>query len=235
MKIIAIIPAYNESSNIVKVIDDIKSRTDIDMVVVNDGSTDNTGKIAEETGKAYVINLPCNIGIGGCVQTGFKFAKNNDYDAAFQFDGDGQHKASEIEKILKPIQEDRADVVIGSRFLIKNIGFRSTRFRRIGIKIFQLVNSALINQSIKDNTSGFRAYNKKAIHFLSENYPSDYPEPEAIIILGKNGFRIQEVSVEMLSRESGESSISGFLSLYYMMKVLLSIFMSSFRPKIYKE
>jgi len=222
--------------NIKKVIDDIDEiQANIDILVINDGSTDNTGHIAEETGKAYVINLPCNLGIGGCVQTGFKFAKKNNYDVAFQFDGDGQHKASEIDKILKPIQDGQVDVVIGSRFLIKNDGFQSTYWRRVGIKIFEIVNSTLIKQNIKDNTSGFRAYNKKAIHFLSDHYPSDYPEPEAIITLGKNGFRLSEVSVVMKERGSGESSISGVHSFYYMVKVLLAIFMNSLRPRIYKE
>jgi len=236
MKILTIVPAYNESANIGKVIEDICGHEKkLDILVVNDGSHDHTGAIAEESGDAFVINLPCNLGIGGCVQTGFKFAKIKGYDIALQFDGDGQHKAEEINKILLPIEQDVADVVIGSRFIKKNIGFQSTFLRRIGIKIFEIVNSVLIKHTITDNTSGFRAYNRKAIHFLSENYPLDYPEPEAVIILGKNNFRISEVPIIMQEREGGKSSIQGIRSLYYMIKVLLAVIMSSLRPQIFRE
>jgi len=236
MKILSIIPAYNESANIENVLKDLYNQNiEFDVLVVNDGSVDKTGEVAEASGKAYVVNLPCNLGIGGGVQTGFKFAKQKNYDIAFQFDGDGQHKASEIKIILEPIIKNQADVVIGSRFLMKNSGFQSTFSRRIGIKIFEMVNSILIKQKITDNTSGLRAYNKKAIGFLSDFYPLDYPEPEAVILLGKNGFRIVEVPVMMQERKGGRSSISGFGSVYYMIKVLLAIFVNYLRPRIVKE
>jgi len=233
MKILAIVPAYNEQSNILNVINSLKAEhPNIDILVINDGSDDDTGKIAESSGKADVINLPCNLGIGGAVQTGFKYAVINDYDYAFQFDGDGQHNAEEVSKILDPVIKNKADVVIGSRFKRKSGSYKSTWLRRIGIIIFSIFNTILINQRIQDNTSGFRSYNKKAIHFLAENYPTDFPEPEAIILLGKNRFRFIEVPVNMKERQNGVSSIRGLQSVYYMIKVLLAIFIASLRPKM---
>jgi glycosyltransferase involved in cell wall biosynthesis len=235
-KILVIIPAYNEASNIVNVIEGVKAENPLwHIAVINDASKDNTEKHAEETGKAFVINLPCNLGIGGAVQTGFKFAKRYNYDIALQFDGDGQHKASEIYKLLEPIEREEADVVIGSRFCRLSNGFKSTIIRRIGIKLFEILNSCLIKQKITDNTSGFRAYNKKSISFLSDNYPTDYPEPEAVILLGRNGFHIEEVMVDMQERQSGVSSISGLKPAYYMIKVLLAIFVNTLRPKIMEK
>lgn len=231
MKLLAIVPAYNEEKNVGPVIESLKEEMPaLNIVVINDGSADDTSVTAAETKKALVIDLPCNLGIGGAVQTGFLYAVKEGYEAAFQFDGDGQHVASEVDKILAPILAGEADVVIGSRFLAGNRGFRSTLNRRAGIKIFEWVNSIFIGQRITDNTSGFRAYNKKALIFLSRYYPSDYPEPEAVILLGRNGFRLKEVSVEMKERTSGRSSITAFRSLYYMVKVLLAIFVTALRP-----
>lgn len=231
--ILIIVPAYNESQNIVNVIESLtKENPEWDIIVINDGSIDNTGELAESTGKAFVINLSYKIGIGSSVQTGFKFAGKYNYDFALQFDGDGQHKASEINKLLEVVKNKKADVVIGSRFCTKNSIYKPTFLRYLGIKIFEIVNSFLIHQKVTDNTSGFRAYNKKAINFLAESYPSDYPEPEAIILLGKNGFRIKEVFAEMQQRQGGVSSISGLKNIYYMIKVLLSVFLTSTRPKI---
>ena len=230
MKLLAIVPAFNEEKIISNVIDSLtESSLKPDIVVINDCSNDNTLTQALNNGKAYVVDLPCNLGIGGAVQTGFKFAEKHDYDFAFQFDGDGQHLASEIEKLISPLIKDEADVVIGSRFIEKHSGFRSTLPRRIGIGIFKLLNSVLIRQKITDNTSGFRAYNKKAIRFLADNYPSDYPEPEAVILLGKNNFRITELSVNMIERETGVSSINSFRAIYYMLKVILSVLMCASR------
>jgi len=232
VKILAIVPAFNEEENIEGVIEAIRgSNPLIDILVVNDGSDDRTGEVARSSEVARVVTLPCNLGIGGAVQTGFRFAKQENYDLAFQFDGDGQHLASEIEKILAPVRDNRADIVIGSRFCENNGGYRSTLFRRLGIKVFEIVNSFLIGQRVTDNTSGFRAYNRKAIEFLARNYPMDYPEPEAVLILGKNGFRIVEVSVHMGGRAGGRSSISGIGSLYYMIKVLLALIVCCIRPK----
>ncbi|HPI90084.1 MAG TPA: glycosyltransferase family 2 protein [Spirochaetota bacterium] len=236
MKKLAIIPAYNEERIIVSVIDEIKGFDEsIDILIINDASTDRTGQVAAACGRAIVINLPCNLGIGGAVQTGFKYAARYGYDIAFQYDGDGQHIASEISKLVRPLELHEAEVVIGSRFCTSHNGFKSTLVRRIGIKIFKIVNSLLVRQWICDNTSGFRAYNKRAIQFLSSNYPGDYPEPEAVILLGRNGFRMVEVFTEMRERPEGYSSITAFKAVYYMIKVLLAIFMCALRPKIVKE
>ena len=212
-KILAIVPSYNEEKSIAHVIGAIKDNDpSIDILVVNDGSIDNTGAVAKSTGKAFILNLSCNLGIGGAVQAGFKYASRNGYDVAFQFDGDGQHLTSEIKTLLDPILKNDADVTIGSRFRGKTGGFQSTLLRRGGIKIFELLNSLLINQKITDNTSGFRAYRRKAIHFLADQYPSDYPEPEAVLLLGRNGFRLKEVAVRMQERKEGKSSITGIRS-----------------------
>jgi len=233
-RILIIIPAYNEAAGIAALLESLHRQNPAwDIVVINDGSKDKTGEMAEATGLAFVINLPCNLGIGGAVQTGFTFAKRYDYDLAVQCDGDGQHPAQEIPKLFAPIFAQDADVVIGSRFCEMHDGWKSTWGRRIGIKVFEVVNTFLIQQRITDNTSGFRAYNKQAIHFLAEHYPQDYPEPEAVVILGRHGFRIREVPVMMQARQYGSSSISEFKSLYYMVKVLLAILINMIRPKIF--
>jgi glycosyltransferase involved in cell wall biosynthesis len=233
MKILSIVPAYNEETNILNVLQSLnKEYPKADIVVVNDCSNDNTEKLVQQYGKSFLINLPCHLGIGGAVQTGFKFAVKNDYDIAFQFDGDGQHKASEINKLIEPLLKDETDVVIGSRFLEKHKGFKSTKTRQIGIKFFEIVIRLLTGQKITDATSGFRAYNRKAISFLSQTYPTDYPEPEAILLLNKNGFRIKEVFITMQERKGGKSNIKGIISLYYMLKVLLSVSVTNLRPKI---
>ena len=236
MKILAIVPSFNVEENITHVIEAIREVDPlIDILVVNDCSKDETGALAESTGQATVVNLPCNLGIGGAVQTGFKYAVRKGYDIAFQFDGDGQHLASEIKILLDPILHNEADVVIGSRFCKQQNGFRSTLLRRKGIKVFEMLNSLLIKQRITDNTSGFRAYCRKAIRFLAENYPDDYPEPEAVLLLGKNGFRLKEVPVCMQERKGGNSSITGIKSGYYMIKVLLAVLVNAMRPRIVKD
>ena len=205
MKVLVIIPAFNEAANISQVIGHLHDGfPDADLLVVNDGSADRTGQLARETGLAKVLNLPCNLGIGGSVQTGFIFAVRHGYDAVLQFDGDGQHVASEIPFLLEPLSSDKADVVIGSRFCSEQQGFRSYPLRRFGIRIFSLLNSLLIGQRITDSTSGFRAYNRKSFSFLAETYPADYPEPEAILLLGKNGFRLREVGTRMRERQGGD-------------------------------
>jgi hypothetical protein len=228
---LVVIPAYNEAENIRDVINCLREmRTHLDILVINDGSSDKTGSIA--AAGANVINLPNNLGIGGAVQTGFKYACRNGYQTTIQFDGDGQHLAEEIPKLLRGFTDSNTDMVIGSRFLKPHNGFRSTFIRRIGIRIFQLINSLLIGQRITDNTSGFRAYNRNAIEFLAQNYPIDYPEPESVILLGRNGFRVSEVSTLMRERQGGGSSISGVTGVYYMIKVLLAILMTAVRKPV---
>jgi len=237
MNTCVIVPAYNEEKNIVSVLQDIhNANKNYAIAVIDDGSTDCTAKIAAKEKIAKIISLPCNLGIGGAVQTGFKYAYENDFDIAVQFDGDGQHIAAEIEKLLEPIVKNEADAVIGSRFLQKNQqGFRSTFMRRIGIKIFEIICRIFIGQRISDCTSGFRAYNKKAIEMLANNYPTDFPEPETVILLKKNYFRIMEVAVEMRGRIHGSSSIGSLKSMYYMVKVILSMSMVKMRPSFKME
>lgn len=231
-KILIIIPAHNEASTIADLVRSLNAYSSSwDVLIVNDGSTDETGALAESTGLARVVNLPYNLGIGGAVQTGFKYAYQMEYDFALQFDGDGQHKVDEIQKLLDIVCNKEADVAIGSRFCQVNDGFKSQRLRRVGIKIFEYFSFILIRQRITDHTSGFRAYNKTAIEFLKDNYPIDYPEPEVVILLGKNQFTIKETFTQMLERQGGVSSISTIRGPYYMIKVLLSMFMASIRLK----
>ncbi len=233
MKILVVVPAYNEASNIEKVISDVLFVNNLfDILVVNDCSKDDTAKVVSKTSIVKLVNLPFNLGIGGAVQTGMKYAARNGYDVAIQFDGDGQHHADQIAEIINPIIRNEADVVIGSRFLDKSQNFRSTWQRRVGIKIFEGLNYLMIQQIIKDNTSGFRAYNKRAIKILAEYYPCDFPEPEAIVLLGKNGFRMKEVKTVMSERKGGKSSIEGLRSIYYMIKVIFSILIYCARPRI---
>ena len=235
-KILIIVPAFNEAENIRGVIRKLHAENaEWDVVVINDASTDDTSAIAKETGNAEVINLPFNLGIGGCVQTGFRYARNKDYDIALQFDGDGQHSAEEIHKLLEIIINNEADVAIGSRFSQKHNGFRSTSSRRMGIRLFEWFSFLLIRQRITDHTSGFRAYNHKAVHFLADHYPCDYPEPEVVILLGKNGFKIRETFTQMHERKGGVSSIPLARGPYYMIKVMLAMFMSAIRSKIYQH
>jgi len=220
-KISAIVPAYNEENNIASVIADLrKYQPSIKIVILNDASTDQTEKIARTSG-VTVLNLAVNLGIGGAVQTGFIYARDKRYDIVLQFDGDGQHLASEISKLLKPLIREETDVVIGSRFLEKG-GFRSSLARQAGIRLISLINKLITGRKILDNTSGFRAFNQKAIAFLAENYSQDYPEPEAVVQLLRNGFNILEVPVQMRERLSGHSSIRPIHSFYYIIKVLLS-------------
>lgn len=232
-KILIIIPAYNEEANIRNVILALKKEnSNFTCLVVNDGSKDNTQQEAEASKLAITIELPSNLGIGGAVQTGFKYALYHNYDYAIQFDGDGQHLPGEIPKILAPLYKNECDTCIGSRFIKKTDGFQSTFMRRLGIKFFETLNNMLIKQKITDSTSGLRAYNKECIAFLAAHYPTDYPEPETIILLGKNGFTVKEVSVEMQERQGGQSSISGLKSALYMIKVSLAILMAARREKI---
>lgn len=227
-KILVIVPAYNEENSIVGVIEDIKKHLrEADVVIINDASTDRTADAVKSIPDLIrdgvkLIDLPINLGIGGAVQTGFRYALKSGYDVAVQIDGDGQHRASEAKKLIAPVANGEADMVIGSRYLEKK-GFLSSPFRRFGNFIFRIVNSALIGQKVTDNTSGFRGYSKEAVKFLTRYYPSDYPEPESIVLLARNGFRIKEVPVIMQERTAGESSITPIKTIYYMVKVMLAI------------
>ncbi len=236
IKILIIVPAFNESEIIVDVIRALHNENpDWNILVVNDASTDGTGELVQETNYATVIDLPFNLGVGGCVQTGFRYAVKYDYDIALQFDGDGQHQVTEVWKLINLIINNQADVAIGSRFLKKQNGYRTPILRRLGIRVFEVFTYFLIHQRISDHTSGFRAYNKSSLRFLAEYYPSDYPEPEAVILLGRNGFRMKEVYTEMLERQGGVSKVSLTRGPYYMFKILLSMFMTSIRSRIIKK
>ncbi|MBN2104182.1 glycosyltransferase family 2 protein [bacterium] len=231
-KMLAIVPAYNEAGSIVEVVEDIQRVIPaMDVLVVNDCSTDQTEARARNT-TSTVISLSFNLGIGGAVQTGFKYAAENGYDIAVQVDGDGQHMASEIPLLINTMETCQADVVIGSRFIEKK-GYTTSWVRRLGVTVFTNLNSLVLRKRITDNTSGFRAYNRRAIIFLSGNYPQDYPEPESVILLGVNGFHLEEVPVQMRERIHGQSSISAVRSIYYMVKVLLAIFVDIFKERLH--
>ena len=217
-----IIPAYNEAGIILNVIDDIKLHcNNVDYIVINDCSTDNTLEVLRENHIKY-IDLPFNLGIGGAVQTGYKYAYMNNYDVAVQFDGDGQHMAEHVCDILKPLTDGQADIAIGSRFINKE-GFQSSLLRRLGIKIISELVYKLSGIKVIDITSGFRAVNKKMMSVYAHNYVQDYPEPEAVVIAGKYGAKVKEVAVKMRERQFGVSSITPLGSIYYMIKVSISL------------
>lgn len=226
-KILVIIPAFNEECSLPAVIGKIRRFSGIDVLVVNDGSRDNTSEVARAAG-AGVIDLPFNLGIGGAVQTGYLFADKNGYDVAVQVDADGQHDPDDLFTIISPVLRGEADMVLGSRF-VEATGYRSPLARRVGIALFSAVVSLITGQTFKDTTSGYRAVNKRIIRFFADNYPTDYPEVEALVVLKRNGFSIKEVPVTMAQREHGESSITPLKSVYYMIKVLLAIFMNLLR------
>lgn len=229
-----IVPAYNEAECIAYVIDSIRAYVPwADIAVVNDGSHDATPDIARSKG-VVLLNLPYNLGIGGAVQTGYKFAARMGYEIAVQVDGDGQHPASEIERLVTTLMNTDANMVIGSRYVGK-AGYDTPFSRLVGIRILSAVVSLLIGQRVTDTTSGFRAIERKTICFLARIYPRDYPEPEAIVLLRQHGFRIVEVPVSMRQRVGGVSSISHLKGLYYMIKVLLATVVGVFEDCVWEK
>lgn len=222
MKCLIIIPAYNEAGNIEKVIDNlVENYPQYDYVIINDGSTDETEKVCAHA-RYQVLNLPVNLGIGGAVQTGYRYAKKNNYDVAVQIDGDGQHDVAFLEDMLKLMKTGKADVVIGSRFVQKE-GFQSSQIRRVGIRFLSILGWILTGVRIRDITSGYRVVNRRFIEIYADDYPSDYPEPEAMIIAAVHGGVIKEYPVVMKERENGASSITLKKSIYYMVKVTLAM------------
>lgn len=234
MKTLLIIPAYNEEENIVKTVKKIeKYSNEIDYIVINDGSTDNTEKLLKENNINHV-KLVNNLGIGGAVQTGYKYAYDNDYDIAIQFDGDGQHDINYVSKISKPLLDGQADMCIGTRYLDKSASeFQSTFMRRLGANIISLAIRIFAGKKITDPTSGFRAVNKKVIEEFAKNYPKEYPEPESTVSLLVRKYNVIEVPVSMNERTGGVSSIRLWKTVDYMVKVLLIIIIDSisFRRK----
>ncbi|SNU06906.1 hypothetical protein SAMN06297422_10926 [Lachnospiraceae bacterium] len=229
MKKIAIIPAYNEKDSIVKTVNDIlKNAPGFDYVIINDCSKDNTMDICLYNG-FNVLNLPINLGIGGAVQTGYLYAYRNGYDIAVQFDGDGQHDASYLNKMADFLVENEADMVIGSRFIDKE-GFQSSKLRRAGINYFTKLIKLLSGVTITDPTSGMRMCNKKTIEMFANEYPRDYPEPESTMRLIRHKRKVIEMPVKMRAREEGVSSISSMKNqVYYMIKVTLAILIEKIR------
>lgn len=228
MKKIIIIPAYNEQENIERTVNAIqKSAQGFDYVIINDCSTDSTRKICEEKG-FNIVNLPINLGIGGAVQTGYKYAYENGYDVAVQVDGDGQHDPEFLNTMAKYLVEHQVDMVIGSRFIEKK-GFQSSITRRMGIKFFSGLIKILTGKTITDPTSGLRMIGRNVMEIFSRDYPRDYPEPESIVAVLRKNMKIEEIPVVMLERQGGVSSISPKKSIYYMVKVTLAILIERIR------
>ena len=227
--VLVIIPAYNEQANIRKTVENVKEHG-FDYVVINDGSRDNTQAVLDQMG-ARSIRLVRNLGIGGAVQTGYLYAQRNGYKAAVQFDGDGQHDASYIAQLVAPIFSDSADIVVGSRYVGNESDFKSTALRRMGIKMLSFVLKLSTGVTVYDVTSGFRAMGPKGIELFASYYPVDYPEPESLAYASAHGLSITEIPVAMHERQGGSSSISGLKSLWYMVKVGLSICLRGTRGK----
>lgn len=228
MKTLVIIPAFNEGASILKTVRDIEENAPgFDYVIINDCSTDNMKQICKEN-NLNTINLPINLGIGGAVQTGYKYALENDYDAAVQFDGDGQHKAEYLQDMADIMEAEGLDMVIGSRFIEKE-GFQSTMMRQMGIRFFTGLIKVVTGKKITDPTSGMRMAGRSLIDQFSKRYPKDYPEPETMASVLIQKKKVKEMPVKMREREEGVSSISPKKSIYYMVKVTLAIFLVALR------
>jgi glycosyltransferase involved in cell wall biosynthesis len=228
---IAIVPALNEEGNIGRVVDELRAfDPTFVVVVVSDGSVDRTAEVAAAHG-AHVVRLPFNLGIGGAVQTGFRYAWENGYELAVRCDGDGQHDPSELPKVLAPVLAGEADIVVGTRFG-GDESYRSSPVRRIGIRMLAAIVSTIARQRVTDTTSGFQALNRRALALFAADYPHDYPEVEGMVMTIKHRLRLQEVPVRMREREHGRSSITALRSIYYMAKVLLALFVGLFRRSV---
>ncbi|NPV91970.1 MAG: glycosyltransferase family 2 protein [Firmicutes bacterium] len=228
-KVLVIIPCYNEEKNIARVVDGIRTLGgDLDILVVNDSSTDNSLEIIDSLGVKY-LDLSCNLGIGGAVQAGFKYARENGYRYAVQLDGDGQHDPFYIRRMKEQI-DSGFNFVVGSRF-IANQGFQSTQFRRLGIRYFCRLISLLTGNKVTDATSGYRMADRSVIELFAREYPYDYPEPETLVTLLRSRYRIKEIPVVMNRRAEGRSSISAPRSIYYVVKVTLAMLFCYYRSE----
>lgn len=229
---IAIVPAFREEGAIAGVVAEIRAfDPKLDVVVVDDGSPDETGAVARAAGAA-VVRLPFNLGIGGAVQTGFKYALEHGYELAVRLDGDGQHDPTELPKLTGPVLAGEADIVVGSRFAETRGAYRAPLARRVGIGLFARVVSVLVRQRVTDTTSGFQALNRRGIALFAADYPHDYPEVEATVMVVRHQLRLLEVPVRMREREHGSSSITALRSAYYVVKVLLALFVGLFRRRV---
>jgi len=231
---LVVVPAFNEGEVIARVIREVKRHAPwADTVVVNDGSDDATAEEARAAG-AKVLDLPVNLGIGGAVQTGYRYARAHGYDLVFQFDGDGQHRASLLADLARPVLEDQADLVIGSRFL-RPRGMTAYGLRLVGIKTLAAMLSSVLGQRITDPTSGFRVAGRRAIHLFATEYPQDYPEPESLVLLHRQGLRIREVVATMRRRRGGQTSIGFWAGIHYMAKVILAVLMDTVKAPVRLE
>lgn len=230
MKTLIIIPAYNEEASILSTVQNLKNTNPkVDYIIINDGSKDDTQKICIENDLNYV-DLPNNLGIGGAVQTGYKYAQKYDYDVAIQFDGDGQHDPKYIDELVDEIKKG-SNLAIGSRYVGNKSEFQSTFMRRLGKNILSGLIKLTTGKIIHDPTSGYRAADKNVIALFAKKYPVDYPEPDTIVEVIKKGYKISEIPVSMNPRHGGKSSISAIKSIYYMIKVSLSIILTAFNTK----
>jgi hypothetical protein len=231
-KCLAVVPAYNEEAALPAVLRNLRERAPgFDVLVVDDGSTDSTAERAQEAG-AHVLRHPFNLGIGGAVQSGFAYASENGYARMVQVDGDGQHDPAEIARLMDAMDEDRSlDMICGSRFLTRDCDYVAPISRRTGIHIFAFLLSRIVGQRVTDPTSGFRLYNRRAIALFARDYPHDYPEVEAVLMVHFHRLKMTEMSVRMFQRGGGVSSISSGKSVYYMVKVLLAIFIGLVRAR----
>jgi len=231
MRLLLISPAYNEEGNIGPVVTQLhRELPGADILVIDDGSRDRTADEAREAG-AKVLSLPFNLGIGGAVQTGFLYAAKNGYDAACQVDADGQHPADQIKILAQLAEQSDADMLIGSRFLAES-DYKGVFARRVGIIILASIISLITRRKVTDPTSGMRVVKRKALELFSIDYPEDYPEPESLVVLARNGLKFEEFPVKMLARQGGVSSIGPFKAVYYMVKVILAILITLCRTKI---
>jgi glycosyltransferase involved in cell wall biosynthesis len=227
-KTLVVLPALNEAENIARVVKAIRQHIPwADVLVINDGSTDTTGQEATEAG-AIVLTMPYRVGIGAGVQTGFQFAAQYGYEVVVRNDGDGQHEPSAIPAFINAVQAEDVDVVIGSRY-IEDRGYRASLPRRLGSAILANLLSLIVGQPVTDPTSGFNAFNQRAIHLCAALYPHDYPEPEAIVLFHRAGLTIQEMPVTMKARKGGKSTITVLGSGYFMVKVILAILIDLLR------
>jgi len=230
MKVLVIVPAYNESESIEKVVNSLQNLGDeIDYLVVNDCSTDNEEEVLLNISANHIV-LPVNLGIGGAVQAGYQYADAHDYDVAIQIDGDGQHDPAYISKLIEPLLQGEADMAIGSRFITKE-GFQSSGLRRTGITMLSALIRLVCGVKVYDVTSGFRATNRYMTKVFANDYAQDFPEPEAIVGCVMCGGKVKEVPVIMREREAGTSSIHSFKSVYYMIKVSLAVILKRFSMK----
>lgn len=236
-KVLVIIPAFNEAANIVRTVSEVRAVVMADALiiplVVDDGSSDNTAGLARQAG-ARIVSLPFNLGIGGAVQAGYRYAESHGFDIAVQVDGDGQHDVSYLDRLLSPLMKGVADMVVGTRFLSSQAGFQSTALRRVGIRFFTGLIRLSTGLTATDPTSGFRACGHRLICIFASYYPSDFPEPEALVVARRLGARIIDVPVVMRPRIAGKSSIGKLKSPYYMLKVTTAILLHLLkRRKVY--